>query len=658
MGVAHGDVGGAHGLTGEGNGGGGGGGGGVGLGVDRDVGSGAGVRCCLGSNLGYIVGRAGSGVAPGVSIGNTAPTQTPTSLRIHRIVVFVIRLVIVPGSSLPPSGVSGDQALAGDGSLFIGRGGFGGIRSGHHNGGDGGIIGGVLTSKVVFADGCSRCFAHGHGDGLVLGDLDVAGTGALIIPPGIRNKVSGILCGKRRDQPVHIADLVVIVDGFGGITPQADHAACGGGVVVTGDVGAVGFLDTVLRGANGITRGIACLSAQHIVPGIVGVDDLVALFSQEGSGGRGIAGPAGGPVGYRNVGVKGAGGSVAVIVDAIVEGHGGHMGGFDLPGHSVDVGNKIAILAGRDQPCKAAVRHIIGILIAAHIEDGAVLTGEVLNVLVDQSQGKVYRCGIGHIHRAGRVTVSGIWDSHRFHAGQNGIHMAGGVDQRDNANAFLIRIADDGIHLRLGQLICTSVIVCPVACLNPGFDSFTGIGLTVGCDAHVIQQEAQTVIADSQFQMSIVILSKRIDQSLNLVHGKILPAAVKMENAVEGILLQRIALHVILGFAFGQAVGGSGGRIHQDAIFPGFLLGVLLFGGFLGGGLSCCRFLGGLLCHSGGFGRGFGFGGFPGGLLRHSGGFGRGFGFGGFLGGLLCHSGGLRFGGLLHLSNHGSLAFR
>ena len=53
-GVAHGDVGGAHGHTVEGNGGGGGGAVCAGLGVDRDVGGSPGAISFLGPNLGHI----------------------------------------------------------------------------------------------------------------------------------------------------------------------------------------------------------------------------------------------------------------------------------------------------------------------------------------------------------------------------------------------------------------------------------------------------------------------------------------------------------------------------------------------------------------------------------------------------------------------------
>ena len=232
-------------------------------------------------------------------------------------------------------------------------------------------------------------------------------------------------------------------------------------------------------------------------------------------------------------------------------------------------------------------------------------------------------------------------------------HVAGGVQQRNNVNAFLCRIFKDGIHVALGQRCGICALGVCVGRIAAGNGILHGI-IRVIPNGHIIQQEAQSIIAKSQLHMGIVIVCKLIDQVFDLVNTEGFAAAVQMEDAVESTCVQRTVFRLAVRSACGQAVGGSGGRTHQDAIFPGFLLGVLLCGGFPGGGLGFgggfgfLRFLGGLLCRGGFSGGGLGFLRLPGGLLRHSGGLGGRFGYGG----------GLRFGGLLHLSNHGSLAFR
>ena len=118
--------------------------------------------------------------------------------------------------------------------------------------------------------------------------------------------------------------------------------------------------------------------------------------------------------------------------------------------------------------------------------------------------------------------------------------MARGVQQRDDADALCVGIADDGIHLRLGELVAVGVIIIsPVARLDSGLDRLAVIGGNIDGNRHIIQQEAKAVVAESQFQMRIAGFCDRIDQADDPVFRKILTARIQMHDLVERAGIQR-----------------------------------------------------------------------------------------------------------------------
>ena len=113
--------------------------------------------------------------------------------------------------------------------------------------------------------------------------------------------------------------------------------------------------------------------------------------------------------------------------------------------------------------------------------------------------------------------------------------MPRGVDKGDDADASLRRIGDDAVHLSLGQLvICTGIIVCLVARLDGAFHLVAGERALRAVDAvaqrHVIQQEAQAVVADRQLQVVIAVLRHLVDEVFDLLLCKVFSAAVEMKD--------------------------------------------------------------------------------------------------------------------------------
>ena len=113
--------------------------------------------------------------------------------------------------------------------------------------------------------------------------------------------------------------------------------------------------------------------------------------------------------------------------------------------------------------------------------------------------------------------------------------MPRGVDKGDDADASLRRIGDDAVHLSLGQRIPIWVIIVRlVARLDTGLHRVarerTVSTVNAVAEAHIVQQEAQAVVADRQFQVVIIVILKRINDILDLAHGEILSAAIQMEN--------------------------------------------------------------------------------------------------------------------------------
>ena len=379
-------------------------------------------------------------------------------------------------------------------------------------------------------DGDGLVFRHFHG----LTGLRIS-WGLGIGLAGVSRKVSGVVGGECCEQTRHVADFRAAVGSAGGVAPQADHGADRlhdvGTIAI--DCRAGNLLDTGLRGCNGIASGVASLSAQDIVPSFVGIDDLETLVGQYGGRAGRVTGIAGRPIADQDILIElntVARGRV-VVINAVIERHGGHVRGIHQPSNLIDIGRVLIILAVRNQLRKA--RAII--LIAAHIEVRAALAGKVSDVLLEHSLGKCHGGGVGDINRCSRTVIRTRLLSQAVRRVQDCIHMTRRIHQRDDLNALAVRIADDGFHLSLGQRIPIWVIIVRlVARLDTGLHRVarerTVSTVNAVAEAHILQQEAQAVVADRQFQVVIIVILKRINDILDLAHGEILSAAIQMEN--------------------------------------------------------------------------------------------------------------------------------
>ena len=107
------------------------------------------------------------------------------------------------------------------------------------------------------------------------------------------------------------------------------------------------------------------------------------------------------------------------------------------------------------------------------------------------------------------------------------------VQQGHNLNAQLIRLGNDGIHLVLGQIaLITAAVLCHVARLDLRYNSIVVIGCAVGSEGHIIQQEAQAIVAEGQLELVIAIVLHLIEQRNDPFLAEILSAAVQMYNLV------------------------------------------------------------------------------------------------------------------------------
>ena len=70
------------------------------------------------------------------------------------------------------------------------------------------------------------------------------------------------------------------------------------------------------------------------------------------------------------------------------------------------------------------------------------------------------------------------------------------VEHGDDPNLFLPGIVDQLLHLGLGQLIGPGIIKFLVALLNGAGDLVTGIRRAIHFHGHIVQQEAQAIVAE------------------------------------------------------------------------------------------------------------------------------------------------------------------
>ena len=107
-------------------------------------------------------------------------------------------------------------------------------------------------------------------------------------------------------------------------------------------------------------------------------------------------------------------------------------------------------------------------------------------------------------------------------------------------------------------------VVSGFAALDSRLNSITLVLRPVHRDGHIIQQEAQAVVAEGQLDMRIVIFRQLIDDALDLTDGEILSAAVQVENAQELAVLGRGLVLARLGAGRGGECGDGQQPDHQN----------------------------------------------------------------------------------------------
>ena len=108
--------------------------------------------------------------------------------------------------------------------------------------------------------------------------------------------------------------------------------------------------------------------------------------------------------------------------------------------------------------------------------------------------------------------------------------MARRIEHRDDAHALFLGIGKDGVHLGLGQLVDVKIMILFVSGMDCRLDGITLVGRTVHGQAHIVQQEAHTVVADAQHDIAEACRGSIVDNLLDAVHGKILSAAVEHDD--------------------------------------------------------------------------------------------------------------------------------
>ena len=328
------------------------------------------------------------------------------------------------------------------------------------------------------------------------------------------------------------------------VAPDTEHAAgrvCNGAAheAAVGPVACFRIQGRIVGGVAG-TGSPAVILTGNIVVVTVDVDHLMAQLCHSGGRCGLVAIPAGGPEGHCDVLVKIVGGSI-IEIDAVVEDNGGHVIALDQRRHLINVIDKQLILALVYQSAKAhgtAGISVVCIFVRAKVEFGAALTAKVGNVLFHQALGKINRSGVFQIHGGGRAvkacTAAGQGAGSRY----DGIHMSGVIQQGEDLDAHSVGMGNNRIHLRFRQFVGTEIVIVSVALLNRS----SNLGIGIGAHGHIIQQESQTVVTKGQFQMGITGGGHLIDQSNDPVLGKILAAAVQMQDAVETRIRNRRGL--------------------------------------------------------------------------------------------------------------------
>ena len=216
------------------------------------------------------------------------------------------------------------------------------------------------------------------------------------------------------------------------------------------------------------------ISAQHIIPIRIGIQNPEAVFLQVG---RAAVAAAAIPVADDEVRIDRALILDVIIVEAVIERHGGHTGALDHCGDRVHVGDEIIVHSIPLEPLKARSRSVI--LVRTHVEVLAALAGKISNVLLQNCLRKGYRLGVGHVDGGLGVDGSlGVVVRQIVHTGQilrrgeDRIHVSGGIHQRNDGNAALLGVSKDVVHLVFGQLTFACSRVSFITGLDSGLHCF------------------------------------------------------------------------------------------------------------------------------------------------------------------------------------------
>ena len=335
------------------------------------------------------------------------------------------------------------------------------------------------------------------------------------------------------DDGCGLGDHIGAAVSVAGVGPDAEHGTGGvGNGLAAGEIGVIeiGSLDgTALPAAV----------AQDPVVVAVGVDHLVALGCDGGSVGNLIAVPAGGPVADL-VGLVGLHGHIFVVlvVEAVVEGTGGHAQVEDDVGGIVQELNELGV-QGRAHALEAHGRQVVGILVRADVVELAAPGSEVSGILLGQAQSEGH--GLVIVQSDGALGGGvALLVAEAGEGLQDGTHVAGNVDAGDDVDALAVGIGDDVVHLGLGQ-VHVGTVGSLAGAVGVAVAQSRGqvVGAVGGGQAHVIQREAEALVV-GQVQLHLVEagIGSIVDDGLQLVGSEILSARIHMDDAV-GIVILR-----------------------------------------------------------------------------------------------------------------------
>ena len=224
------------------------------------------------------------------------------------------------------------------------------------------------------------------------------------------------------------------------------------------------------------------------------------------------------------------------IIDAVIERHSNHAA----------VLNHCSVAVDKLRVCRVVIRGNTA-FVCAYVEHRAAFTGKVSYILLHKLLHKVDSGRIGDIQspvRAGAGIANfyiGISKLQLLHGLYDSKHMPRSIEQRNDLYTMLTGIADNVVHIGLRP--CSRGCRCfraelLIAIFNRSCNFISGIVFAVGCQRHIVKQEAQAVVTEGKLDMGIMIFLKLVNNCLNFIRRKILTAAVQQEYSLEFAVAQ------------------------------------------------------------------------------------------------------------------------